>query len=368
MKKYNALYLASFILVLAMAAFQSCNKSDDENTQGISIEEGRSLQLESVFDLNIIPLQNSHIERADALVEATNTFLSNPSMTSLQDLKNSWKSGFSVFKAIECYKIGTVQITFAHGAIHRWPAEITFIEDNIQGTATIDDDFINAIGTSSKGYAAIEYLLFAGSESETIKSFTSGDFAVRRGEYLAALVENLKNRAVDLKTIWTGRENEFKQNLGSGVAGSHNQLVNGYIALLETMKIRKLDKALNSNPYQEELLEAFYSEESLNALSENLDILWQEYAGNGTNQFTMSDYLIDVLDQQTLDTEIREAFQTTRSSFNAIQGPLRTAIINQRLNVEELRDQVMNLIRLYKVDLSSAANIVVTFNDNDGDS
>ncbi|MEM7185702.1 MAG: imelysin family protein, partial [Bacteroidota bacterium] len=365
--EYKLWILTVSLLVITLG----CNNSDDnEGEANLSIEEGRRMQLESSFDQNIIPFQNNHIQSTTSLRTVGGAFVADPTVATLENLKNEWKTSFLVFKSVELYKIGTVQITFAQGAIHRWPAEISFIEDNIQGTATIDNAYINTLGATSKGYSAIEYLLFQNDSEETITAFTEGEFAERRMQYLAALLENLEESAVNLRDIWQGRETAFKENLGSGVAGSHNQLVNGYIALLETMKIRKLDKALNSNPYRKELLEAFFSEASLSALSENLDILWKEYAGasGSSNEFTMSDYLIEVLGQNELDTEVRNAYQAARTALNAIQDPLEDAVPNQRNAVEALRDRLADLIALYKVDISSAANIVVTFNDNDGDS
>jgi len=51
----------------------------------------------------------------------------------------------------------------------------------------------------------------------------------------------------------------------------------------------------------------------------------------------------------------------------AISGSLEEAVISNPTQVEDLQNSFSNLITLFKVDLASAANVIVTFNDNDGD-
>lgn len=357
------------IALISILVVISCN-SDDNGNEKSEIEQGRESQIQNLYDNQIAPLQQDHIAVTASLFEKSQTFAASVDPSSLNELKAVWKNSFLLWKQMEVYNLGEIQTSFIHFSIDQWPINAALIENNINGsTIEIDDSYIASLGAPSKGYAAMEYLLFNTSEQETLDAFTTGQNVERRLQYLVALAKNLKEKAIELSEKWASYENSFKTNLETGVNGSQNQVVNAMVAAIENIKNRKIDEALSNTPPNPELLEAFRSQQSKQAISENLRAVFETYKGNfnGQEGFGLEEYVSETLDRADLNTSILNAFNNAQTALDQIANPLEESIVIQTSKVEDFQNRITELIALFKVDLSSAANIVITFNDNDGD-
>lgn len=363
----NTKYYIIFLIISLFVLQISCN-NDDETTSQNSIEDGRLMQIANLYDSQIFPLQDIHINATQNLIDATQAFIDTPTETSLTQLKNSWVTTFNIWKELEIYNLGPTQINFTHNRIHRWPINEDDIEAAIASTDLIDANYINSLGSPLKGYGALEYLLFQNESSTIVSQFTTAPEADRRTSYLLALSINLKEQAEVLKDTWVSFETEFKTDVTTSVTGSQNRVINALIANVEFIKNAKIEDALNANPADIELLEAYYSEQSKEAIESNLKSIRATYTGNfgGTN-YGIEEYLTQVLQNNTLNTEIINAFNQAEEAINGISGSLEDALVTNPSGVEEVRIRFANLTTLLKTDLASAANIIVTFNDNDGD-
>ncbi|WP_289038408.1 imelysin family protein [uncultured Zobellia sp.] len=360
---YISLFCGAFALNI------SCGSDDNQAEEKMtSVEEGRRLQIENLYDAQIEPFQVSHIALTETLMEAAKAFRELPTETSLVDLKNSWSQAFMLWEQGEIYNIGVVRNSFVHSQIHEWPVNVEVIEENIAGETSIDEAYIASLGASSKGYGAMEYLLFHASETEILSEMSSEENADSRLDYLVALAESLNSSAMSLQELWTATETSFKTRLESGVNGSQNLAVNAVIAELETIKLRKLEQIINNPDSPEMGLEAYYSETSREAILINLEALKETYTGNFEAEgFGMEDYLVEVLDRPDLNDLILAKFDEALTLFGETQSSLEILAKDNPDAIVELRDAVTEIIALLKNDYSSAASIVVTFNDNDGD-
>ncbi|MEM9000197.1 MAG: imelysin family protein [Bacteroidota bacterium] len=385
---YNFIKKAVLSSLLVLAVVIGCDSSDDtdgtptdddmqivdddmqtidDEPQGLTVEEGRQMQIDDLYDYQIVPLLATHNVLTTDLAEAANNFDANTNTENLNALRVIWQTAFLHWKQLEIYNIGVIQSSFAHSRIHQWPINVEFIEDNIAEETDIDTEFITTVGASSKGYGALELLLFEKDESQTIDSFTVGENFENRMDYLTALAHNLNLEVNALTDLWDTFEETFKSRLETGVNGSQNQIVNGMIAALETIKLRKLGSEDANNT--EEDLEAFYSRSSKEAIRSNLVSLKNTYEGNfDTARFGLESYVDEVLDRPDINTAISNAFVDAITTLDGLSGSLEDIVVNDDASVETFRATITTLIALFKTDLSSAANIVVTFNDNDGDS
>ncbi len=361
------------IAFIAMSTFViiSCNSDDGDNENDkTAIELGREAQINNLFDNQIKPLQQNHIQLSSTLFEQSQIFETAINVENLVELKNAWKSSFLLWKQMEIYNLGEIQTSFIHLSIDQWPVNTSVIENNINGsTIEIDDSYIASLGAPAKGYAAIEYLLFNENEQTIIDAFNNGQNAVRRLQYLVALCKNLNEKAVELKSKWHSYESAFKTTLTTGVDGSQNQVVNALVAAIENIKNKKLDAALSSATPNPELLEAYRSEQSKQAIAANLKSVFDTYKGNFNNQegFGLEEYVSQILNRADINTSIITAFADAQSALDQISSSLEVSVVTQTAQVVAFQNRITALIALFKVDLSSAANIVITFNDNDGD-
>jgi hypothetical protein len=81
----------------------------------------------------------------------------------------------------------------------------------------------------------------------------------------------------------------------------------------------------------------------------------------------LEEYISETLQRPDLNAEVVTAYLDTSNAFDVLPNTLQDAIINEPALLEDCITTLTSLIRLHKVDIASAANIIITFNDNDGD-
>lgn len=364
-KIYRHVLAGVFLLLLGISCESGDEDSSIDNGRN-EVEEGRQLQITALYNNQIVPQQEQHIALTTALHESAKAFNSNAN--TLSALKTAWENAFLQWKQMEYYNIGIVKNYPRYYNIHQWPVDKEHIEEHIEEGTTINNEYINSKGTSSKGYGAIEYLLYRDNEAETLLDFTSNANAGKRMDFLVALTENLNQEAVALQSTWEEGEAKFKSELGTGVNGTQNQIVNAIIAGLETIKLDKIGQS-ESSITDAASMEAFYSETSKAAVIHNILALQATYTGDFYSEegYGMEEFVEEVLGNAELNTTIINAFTHTLSALEAINGTLEDAVVNNTTGLVTFREALTALIVLFKSDLASAANIVVTFSDNDGD-
>lgn len=361
--------LSILIFSIVLSGVLSCSSDDDNNNAVDKQKDGRQSQAVNLYDNQIAPLQNAHVAATADLKEKAVDFKNDINQANLTALKAAWKDAFYIWKQDEIYNLGEIQNSFVTSGIDKFPTDPEVIENGIDGSLEIDDRFIPRLSVKGKGYAALEYLVFDEDENATIEQFTTGENAERRQQYLVALAVNLNAKAQELKQAWESYEQSFKNSLDTGVDGNQNQIVNGMVAGIENIKNMKINQALGSVPIDKTQLEAFRSETSKAAIAKNLQTVKLTYTGNvnGQNGYGMENYLTEVLDKPALNNTIKESFDEVSAALNLIDAPLKESITSQPGKFENLTQKITELIALFKVDLAKAADIIITFSDNDGD-
>lgn len=357
-------------ILLLMIAITSCSK-DSNTKQFDELKALKETQLLNLYDNEISNLNSKFIIAATVLNESVENFNQETSIQNLEIAQQKWIDMTLVWKKLELYKIGSVPDNHIFHKIDYWPTETNFINNFINGSDTLDESFIESKGSSSKGVAAIEFLLFKTTNQLTLDSFTTETNFERRKAYLVALCQNLKNKSIELELRWMDYKPTFITSLESGLDGSQDQIVNAIVSLLEKIKISKLEKPLgtNNNDFLKPLkLEAHRSGKSLEIIRANLVTLERCFNGDfsTSTDIGFDDYLIK-LGRQDLATQIANDFTNCFNKLDVINPPLREDLFNNTQNVNALKDAVKTLLMHIKVDMSSALNTIITFNENDGD-
>lgn len=355
------------IIVLITVTIIGCN-NDDKVEETINVEDARALQLTAFYDNQIIQFQSGYTVATLRFVTAAQDFKNNPTTETLLDVTTSWQEAFLSWKQIEPYTLGSVTLSFFHNRIQRWPIDPELIESAINSENEIDASFISTLGATRKGYSTAEYLLLDDTPVHTLSNFT-GDNGNRRLTFLLALAQNISQESQSLLNAWQSIEVEFKTALSTSVNGSQNRLFNSMLAYLEFVKNTKLEEALNSQDADTTLFEAHRSGLSKEAITQNLNSLLATYTGNinTVDGFGFEEYLVQTLNNPNLNTEIIQGFNAVTIALDVIPESLESTLINNPVQLENLREALSNLVTLLKVDYASAANIIVTFSDNDGD-
>lgn len=306
------------------------------------------------------------INLVKARVQSTTNFTTNPTTATLTQLQGCWRNAFLKWKEAEAYNLGPVQSSYIHTTIHKYPINTSGIENFITAHPNSIPQDIQNIGANVKGYGALEYLLFENDNATTVTLFNINTNADSRSNFLNALSQNLLSQVQKTFQLWETYEVDFKTTLESGIDGSFNKLGNAIIAHLETIKSRKLNPVLDTNPVIPENLEAHRSLQSLATLDTNLWVIEKLYFGTDSNDFTLSSYVIEGLQNQELDESIRQRITLLKNRIAELPEPIEENLPDGSVVLENVRTSLSAAIVLFRTDFASAANIVVTFNDNDG--
>ncbi len=364
--------IISVLIIITTCLFISCDNSGITEDQ-YQIEYYRTAQLENIYENEIHILSIKFVTEATSLKQKISTLKQTPSVVNLTNTQNSWKNVMRVWKQLELYNLGTIEDSFIHFEINRWKTNTNLINSYINGSDIINEGFIDSKGSSAKGLSALEYLLFSSDDNDTIlNTFTVNTNSQRRLEYLAALIDDLENKATQLKTLWINNKATFLNSLENGISGSQNQLTNAMVSLLEEIIISKLGKPLgeqNGGTVIIDLLEAHRSMFSLEIIHEHLIALEKCYTGNfkqNSIKWGYDNYL-ELIGQTSLNERINKAFANCKLKIDIIKNPLREELVHNKQQVSDLRASITNLLILIKVDLANAIGSTITISDNDGD-
>ncbi|UTW60873.1 imelysin family protein [bacterium SCSIO 12741] len=378
MKKSS--FLKMLILPVFAGMILGCNKDksepDPEPTPA-SFDQG--ILLTDMIDGVIIPSHESFLLEARNLNVAINDFINQPDNTTLELAQKQWISAAQIWRRCEPFNFGPIRSNYLHNKINTWPTNRDFIQGFIEGSDSLNSDFINSKGSSSKGLAAMEWLLFDPDSGNTVilAQLTQGTHSYRRRKYLQALGENMYEKAQQIQELWTGDyRQEFIDNQGTDLYSSLGSLTNQMISLNEKIIKSKMGKPLgksSDNQAHPDLLESGLSGRSLAHIQYNLIILENIFLAKSDEKGNLTGYddYLNFLNarhgDELLSAKILDQMEITENSLKNITPPLRTAIINQKAEVETAYEEFKSLLTLLKADMASSMGVTITFNDNDGD-
>ncbi|MCP4521293.1 MAG: imelysin family protein [Cytophagales bacterium] len=328
----------TILLFLAIGFLWSCNDKDDDGSTTTTEFDKSALVNMIGHDIIDIDLQN--------LTSETASLVSIGKTKNLERLKTQWVETQKVWQTARIFKVSEIKNKFLLSPFYRYPIDTARIEKFI-----LENDTFNLANESSliKGLSALEYLIYQENAIDEI-----------HWKYIQAVCEDLNNQSELINTTWKS-DSEFYTNLNNSTDGSINQLVNSMIASLEETKVNKLSKPL----YENTTTEAPYSQQSIELIQYNLEGIQKLYLGNETTGF---DEYLKSLNQTQLDSDIKSQLTTCIEYANDIDTSLETSIESQNTQeIIKLYDAITELLVLVKVDMSSQLNIIVTFNDVDGD-
>lgn len=354
-KRYSLLTITLILSIIA------CNTENTTEVPVFNIHE-----YHTVFVNEIVTTANTEfVKDATTLNNAIASFLTVTNTTNLTAVKNAWKNATISYAKTEIGDVGIIKNTAIHLSIYSWGANENNIDTFLASTNNISKNTINSLPTKSRGLSAIEYLLFNDDENKTLADFANN----RRKDFLAALGNNLLEKANSLERQWADYSNTFINNTSTGINGSINNIVNQINVLLENNSRFKIGEPAgleNTSFIDTDLLQAEKSEISLTIIQENINSIKNAYFTNTENG--LDSYVSNITGNNSLNNRIQNKFNDLENTFTSLNNTsLKAAITNNNNMVTTLYNQLKELIVLIKVDVASTLSVTVTFTDNDGD-
>lgn len=359
--------LLLFCLVSSVL-FTGCPKDDDkEETSSFDV----SAMLTNYADNLIIPAYNDLKTSTTNLQTAIVTFNANPSEANLLLVQEKWVLAYKDWQYCNAYHIGPAKeqglIKTLGEEIATFPASETKIEGAL--TAPNFSDF----NRDARGFLALEYLIYKGTAAEIVAKFSDDN----RKNYLAGIVSDILSRVNSVINTWNASyRSEFIASTGSGAGSSTSNLYNEFLKSFENIKNLKLELPLGKRPGQTQaepqLVEAYYSGQSLVFLQAHIQAIENIYYGKtkaGVDNLGLVDRLKSVDGGSDLATTTLNQWSQVKATLNTISSStaLSDQVVNSPTSMTNLAIELQKQTRYFKSDMSSLLGIAITYSSGDGD-
>jgi uncharacterized iron-regulated protein len=224
--------ILSVCLVIALAAMSCKNDFDTIRKEQVEVNTDQQQTLAGLAQIEngiVYKWQQACIN----LYNSVTTLTSTPTETNLISAQTLWKLARDPWENNESFAFGPVSTKGIDANVDDWPFDVASFEAVLNSNQTIGATIVQQMTTATKGFHAIEYLLFGKDGNKKIVDFTS-----RELQLLTFLSKDMKEQADQLAAYWTpGVTNSFYDDFivaGSG-ASSYSTTADALSEVLGSM-------------------------------------------------------------------------------------------------------------------------------------
>lgn len=343
-------------ILLFTSFFVACNKSKNKTEE---IDFSKASMLQNVADEIIIPNYEQLESGVLNFEQKHNDFINSPSLSTFDDLKQSWKELYLSWNAVSMFDFGPAKDVALTGAIGTFPTDTVQILNNINNGGY---DLATASNLKAIGIPAFDFLLY---RSTAYNDYIS-DQAYQ--EYAGVLISKMKNEISTVLNSWKSTyKSTFINSTGTESSSAFSMMVNAFIKNYEDVKWSKLGIPLGKQTLdiqQPQYIESRYSKFSFELFLKNIETLSLVFKGGEGVGF--DDYLI-ALDRSDLSNSIVTTFNQIEVKIKSFTTDFESALSSQTSELDELYTLIQNFTVSLKTDMTSAFGVLITYQDNDGD-
>jgi hypothetical protein len=359
-------YLILGFLFLAFG-FSSCNDKDDDSSDDFD----RKTLLKNYANNIITPAYKNSLDLSNELKDAITSFNNNSTEATLSTAKQKWKNAYKAWQYSSSFNFGPAAEEGLNKSLNEEIA--TFPVNEVKIENAVESQVVNDFNRDARGFLAIEYLLFNSDENTTLVEFENQ----KRKTYLNLLIGQITDRISTVYNQWNGTySTSFVENTGTDAGSSVSLLYNEFVKDFEALKNFKVELPLGKRPGQTsaepELVEAFYSGESLTMIGEKLNSINNFYQGINSSGFEgvgFTTYLENVEGGEALIEATTKQWNNVMVAYNNIPKNISMSqqIENSPVLIEAFQIELQKQIRFFKSDMSSVLGIAITYASGDGD-
>lgn len=368
------------LLVTQLVVMVSCSKKNDNPIVEDPLVEDydREAMLRNYADNYIIPAYATYVSEVNDLKTEINTFNTTLSVAALQNLRVKWESTLLAWQDVSFLEFGPAQNISLRSQTNIYPVDTTLINSNItSGTYNLQ----LASNFDAKGFQALDYLIngTAANDNDIVTYFTNNANA---RTYLLNVILDIESGATTVNNDWINNyKTSFITNSSSNAQGSSVSNIVNAISLHYETYIRKGKIGLPAGVFNgfsqlpmPEHVESYYYQQSLPFVYRSLiamqKFLKGEHYSTTTNGEGLDDYLSHVNAQsggQPLQVLINNQFNTIQTELNNINDPLSNEVNINNQGVRDVYQKMQVLVPKMKVEMTNALEVMITYQDNDGD-
>lgn len=343
-------------------------------------DEAMTAVLKSLADNYILPAYSDLAKKADDFEMASIDFCSNSqaSEAELSTLKINWANLSLAWQHSKPIKLGPITEDFFNYRLQIWPdnnAAISRGVASLLAAETLNEEVVAQTQDGAQGIPALEYLLYP---ELAVNGLLVADDKAKRCEAVMSIAANVKTITSKVNDKWLQKSrDEYINGTGefrcSDCAGTPEQAIlekqlTNWFELMEVIVDNKINKALGTElPGKLDYAEQYRSETSFENIKENIKALELVYLG--VNDYGFDDYLVEINENETLDTTIKSAFTDVYTALNGLNVSLEHAITTEdtRVQLIEIATKITALRTIMASDFVQVTGLNPGFNSNDGD-
>lgn len=328
----------------------------------------------SLTDQVIVPTNQAAGAAAADLETALDALCAAPSDGALQSAHQAWRDARGAWLRSAAMAFGPVAERRSGGLIDWSPIDPERIERMLaENPAATEDAVRNTLASTQRGFGAIEYVVF---DPDAVSQLS--DSASPRCDYLRALGAVIAAETAAIVDEWTVSRNgdpayrDFLTGRSSSSmleSAAVAEVVRTQVFLIRTLTDLQLAAALGLRGDGPDL-SAIPGGAGGNGLADlRATVLGMRdvYLGDAGAEGLGVSHLITPL-STAADERMRSQFEAALAAVDAVEGPLRAAIVERPEQVQEVYDRVMELRRTLNTEVVSLLGVAVGFSDTDGDS
>ncbi len=364
--------LLPIFFALCTGLFFACSDNEGDNDPNFD----RGAMLRNYAENLIKPSFNDLSAKIASLKTATDSFIATPTLTTLNASQEAWLETYKTWQYANAYNFGPAGPEGLNKSLSVEIATFPASTEKIESAINNGNTSIDLFNRSTRGFLAIEYLLFD-LNGDDVSLITKFEESENRKVYLTNIVNDIQSRVKTVSDAWNGEYfKEFVSNTGTDAGSSTSQLYNEFVFSFETIKNVKIELPMGKRPGQTtvepQLVEAYYSGKSIELLKAHLTAIENIYYGTsktGSSDLGFKEYLETVEGGPELIASTETQLTNVKNSLQAIPftPSLSEQIQNNSQPIENFRVELQKHTRFFKSEMSSKLGISITYSSGDGD-
>lgn len=370
-----------FIGTLAFVSLNGCDKENSSIKEEDNIAIDRKALLVNLADKIIVPAYTDFKVKFEVMLTKSDDFTKTPNSSNLIAFRAAWQNAYIAWQKVELFDFGPGQTFAIRSHFNIYPTSETIIQTNITtGTANLE----LPSNYAAQGFPALDYLINGVAETDTdiVSFYTSAADGAKRISYLKKVTAQMNKTFSNVFEAWTGEfANTFKSKTAIDAGSSTSTMINGFILNYERYirsgKIGIPAGVMTPGVTFPEKVEAFYKKDlslilAKTAQQASHDFYNGKAFNSNINGYSIKSYLTslgakDVVSGTLLANIIDTQFDACATKLNTLDNNLNNQVINGNQKMVDTHTEMQKLVRLLKVDMTSAMSINITYTDNDGD-
>ena len=299
--------------------------------------------------------------QAKALImnNAIIAFNANSTDANLEAIRTAWKNTRAAWESCEGYLFGPVEDFDYDPTMDDWPVNKADLDAVLASSNPLQVSDIEQLGTTLKGFHAIEYVIFGVGGTQKAANITARDKV-----YLSSLGQSLYTTTTELRNSWDpAQSNNFTLQVVNAGKGSTRFTTRKdlFLALVGSMAdiCNEVANEKMQTPFAAQdstLDESQFSHNSVNDFRNNITGVLNAYKCQyaGVSGHSLSELVASK--NTSLDSKIQVQINTAIASFSAITVTYEKAIYSQQTQVKNVQSAIRTLKETLEGDLTDFVN------------